>query len=80
LAVSTDAPADNLEFARKYRFNFPLLCDVDREVSLAYGACAFKQAYYANRVTYIIDEMGTISKVFGRVDPKTHAEEILALL
>lgn len=47
---------------------------------MAYGACAFQNAYYADRITYIIDEEGMIAKVYPHVDPDSHATEILASL
>ena len=78
--ISTDPPAENRIFQKQEGLSFHLLSDVDRKVCLTYGACAFEQAYYANRITYIIDEEGLIQKVFAHVDPNTHAAEILAVL
>ena len=78
--ISTDPPEENSIFRKEEGLPFSLLSDVDRKVCLAYGACAFAQAYYANRITYIIDEQGLVQKVFPNVDPNTHASEILALL
>jgi peroxiredoxin Q/BCP len=78
--ISTDPPGENAIFRKQENLPFPLLSDVDRKICLAYGACAFDNAYYANRITYIIDEQGLIQKVFPNVDPNTHASEILALL
>lgn len=59
---------------------YPLLSDLNRTVCMAYGACAFQNAYYANRITYIIDEEGMIIKVYPHVDPDSHAAEILSSL
>jgi len=80
LGISTDPPAENRMFRKQENIPYPLLSDTERKVSLAYGACAFAKAYYANRITYIIDEEGLIQKVYPHVDPNTHAAEILALL
>jgi peroxiredoxin Q/BCP len=78
--ISTDPPEENSIFQKQEHLPFSLLSDVDRKICIAYGACAFTQAYYANRITYIIDEQGLVQKSFSNVDPNTHASEILALL
>jgi peroxiredoxin len=44
---------------------------------MAYGAAGFASAYYANRITYIIDENGIIRKVFPKVDVATHADDLV---
>ena len=80
LGISADRPSDNLEFKQKYSLPFSLLCDVGREVSMRYGACSFKKAYYTRRITYLIDEQGLIQRVFGQVDAQTHPQEVLAAL
>jgi peroxiredoxin Q/BCP len=80
LGISTDPPAENKRFHQEQNLTFPLLSDVTREVCMAYGACAFSGAYYSDRITYIIDERGIISKIYPDVVPQEHANEILATL
>lgn len=80
LGISTDPPQENNVFKQQQQFPFPLLSDVDRTVCLAYGACSFQKAYYANRITYVIDEQGIIVKVFPEVQASRHAEELLKML
>ena len=80
LGISVDTPAENRAFKERFGFTFFLLCDVDRKVSMAYGACAFPQAFYTNRITYLIDEDGRIARLFENVSPSEHASELLALL
>ena len=80
LGVSTDPPEENSKFKLEQNLPFPLLSDIRREVCLAYRACSFAKAYYADRITYLIDEQGIITKVYPHVDPRTHADEILAVL
>ena len=58
--VSFDEPAANADFAEKFAFPFPLLCDVTKEMSIAYGAAKNDGAPYPARVSYII---GTDGKV-----------------
>ena len=69
-----------MKFKRKFDFPFPLLCDADGSVCLAYGAAAFKKAAFANRITYLIDENGIVSRTFSKVIPAKHAEELLQLI
>ena len=38
LGASFDTVEKNAKFAQKFEFNFPLLCDVDRKIGMAYGA------------------------------------------
>ena len=80
LGISFDSAEDNKAFADKFSYGFPLLCDVDRKVGMAYGACDSADAGYAKRVTYVIDEAGQITHALPEVDPTTHTADILALV
>jgi len=76
--VSFDSVAENAAFAQKYNFPFPLLCDTDRTIGLAYGACDNAKAGFAKRISYLIDEQGTIIKAYESVSPRSHPAEVLA--
>jgi len=76
LGASLDTVEENAAFASKYEFPFPLLCDTTREVAVAYGACD-AAASHANRISYLIDENGTIATVYEHVDPKIHPSKVL---
>jgi thioredoxin-dependent peroxiredoxin len=78
LGVSFDPVEDNAAFARKFGFPFTLLCDTERKVGLAYGACGSPKASYAARISYVIDEQGRILRAYPQVDPRVHAAEVLA--
>ncbi len=78
LGVSFDPVEDNAAFAKRFDFPFALLCDTDRQVALAYGACDNPKAAYAERISYLIDEQGRILRVYQQVDPRIHAAEVLA--
>jgi peroxiredoxin Q/BCP len=78
LGVSFDPIEDNAAFANKFGFPFTLLCDIDRKVGLAYGACDNPKAAYAERISYLIDEEGRILRAYPQVDPRIHAAEVLA--
>jgi thioredoxin-dependent peroxiredoxin len=77
LGASFDTQADNAAFAQKFGFPFPLLCDVDRRLGLAYGACDDASAGYAKRISYLIDEQGNILKAYAKVQPADHPDEVL---
>jgi len=72
-----------VKFSEKYSLPFTLLSDDDTEVSQAYGVWGLKKfmgkEYYGiNRMTFIIDENGQILRIYEKVKPENHAEEILA--
>jgi thioredoxin-dependent peroxiredoxin len=71
---------DNAAFAAKMKFPFRLLCDTERALGIAYGACSAPGDRSAKRISYLIGPDGTIRHVFPKVDPKTHPEEALRLL
>jgi peroxiredoxin Q/BCP len=78
LGVSFDPMEDNAAFAAKFDLPFVLLCDTERKVGLAYGACDNPKAAYAERISYLIDEQGRVLRVYPQVDPRIHAAEVLA--
>ena len=78
LGVSFDAVERNDEFAAQHQFPFPLLCDTDRIVGLAYGACDDPRARNAHRISFLIDEDGKIARVYDSVNPRDHAAQVLA--
>ena len=80
LGVSLDNEADNKAFATKYSFSFPLLCDVNREIAMAYHAVKDPGDKYASRITYVIDEAGKILESIEKVDTKTHSVELCSRL
>src|ERR1700733_5971328 len=78
VGISFDSPEDNASFARKHEFGFPLLSDADHRVAIAYGACAGAGVRYPDRVSFLIDEHGTIERVYDQVDPRDHPARVLA--
>jgi peroxiredoxin Q/BCP len=78
VGVSFNSPEENAAFAKKHGFGFPLLSDTGRTTALAYGACEDPKARYADRVSFLIDESGGISRMYDNVNPRDHAARILA--
>ena len=67
----------NAAFAKKFHYDFPLLCDTTREIGLAYGACDDPEAGSAKRVSYLIGPDGRIKKAYPKVNVATHPDEVL---
>lgn len=68
----------NAAFAKKFNYNFPLLCDTDRKIGLAYGACDDPKAGSAKRISYLIGADGKVKKAYASVKPAEHPAEVLA--
>jgi len=68
---------DNAAFARKFGFNFPLLCDTARAVGVAYGAADGPSASTAKRISYLIDPEGRVLRAYPKVNAAAHPEEVL---
>jgi peroxiredoxin Q/BCP len=85
LGVSPDKEASHAKFKAKYQLPFALLADTDHAVSETYGV--WKQKSFAGkkymgveRSTFVIDAEGNVVKVMRKVDPKSHADDVLAVL
>jgi thioredoxin-dependent peroxiredoxin len=78
LGVSFDGVEANAAFAKKFDFPYKLLCDTDRKLGMAYGACADAKAGYASRISYLIDEQGKIKAAYPKVNPGEHPKQVLA--
>ena len=79
--MSVDTAESHKDFCAKEGLNFKLLADVDAKVSGAYGSVMdYNGKTYSARNTFIIDPNGKITKVFVKVNPAVHSEEVLAAL
>jgi peroxiredoxin Q/BCP len=64
-------------FAKKFSFPFPLLCDEQRTIGLAYGACDSPEAKTASRISYWIGPDGRVRAAYPKVSPPSHPQEVL---
>jgi peroxiredoxin Q/BCP len=83
LGVSADSLKSHDNFISKYNLPFLLLSDVDNSMSSSYCAWGEKERNGRKymgmyRITYIVDELGKILKVWPKVKPANHGEEVLA--
>ena len=82
LGVSPDSEKSHQKFTAKYKLPFTLLADTDHSIADAYGVYGEKKfmgrTYMGiHRTTFLIDEKGKIKKVFEKVKPEDHADEVL---
>lgn len=83
LGISIDSIASHQKFAEKYGLSYPLLSDSDTTVSQLYGVYGEKSMYGkkymgVNRETFLIDKDGIVRKVWPKVKPDDHAQEVLS--
>ncbi|HKQ96603.1 MAG TPA: peroxiredoxin [Candidatus Polarisedimenticolia bacterium] len=81
LGVSVDTAESHKDFCAKEGLGFTLLSDPGAKVSAQYGSTMdYNGATYSARNTFLINPEGKIAKVFVKVDPAGHSEEVLAAL
>jgi peroxiredoxin Q/BCP len=85
LGVSPDPPESHARFRERHRLPFPLLSDPEGKVAQAYGAWAQKTLYGRKRwgvarTTFLVGPDGRVERVWRRVKPDGHGEEVLAAL
>ena len=81
LGVSKDTVKSHKKFAEKFTLPFPLLADVEGVVCEAYGVWRKKKfmgrEYMGiERMSFLIDEKGNVSKIYDGVKPKEHVGEV----
>lgn len=83
LGISADNETSHQKFAEKYGLPFTLVSDTDTHISQTYGVYGEK-TYYGkkylgiSRVTFLLDKEGVVRKIWPKVKPEGHANEVLA--
>ena len=85
LGISRDTVKDQKKFAEKFGLNYPLLADTEEKVCKQFDVLKEKNMYGKKvmgieRTTFVIGEDQTLMKIFPKVTPEGHAEEVLAVL
>jgi peroxiredoxin Q/BCP len=81
VGVSVDNVDSHQQFCTKENLTFKLLADPSHDVVEKYGSTqTFGPNTVAARNTFIIDPKGIIRKVYVKVNPTPHSEEVLAEL
>ncbi|MEI6690792.1 MAG: thioredoxin-dependent thiol peroxidase [bacterium] len=83
VGVSKDSSGSHGKFADRFSLPFTLLSDPDKIIMMAYDTLSQKnfmgKTYIGtNRVSYLIDPKGMIVRVYEKVNPLTHAKDVLA--
>lgn len=74
LGISKDTVESHKKFEEKYDLPFTILADPEKKVLKKYQAL---RGPFTARISYLIDPGGKILKIYPKVDPATHANEIL---
>jgi peroxiredoxin Q/BCP len=85
LGVSPDSPKSHTKFKQKYNLPFTLIADEDHAIAEAYGVWGEKMNFGRKymgilRTTYIIDPQGRVARVFEKVKPENHGEQVAEAL
>jgi peroxiredoxin Q/BCP len=85
LGVSPDSEQSHAKFRQKYGLPFTLLADTDHELTERYGFWVEKNNYGkkymgVERSTVVIDADGNVARVFRRVKPDGHVQQVLTAL
>lgn len=82
LGISADSVNSHKKFAHKYSLPFTLLADEDKKIVTEYGVYGKKkfmgrQYMGINRMSFLVDPKGKIFKIYEKVKPSEHAQEVL---
>ena len=83
--MSPDSPKSHTKFKQKYNLPYTLIADENHAIAEAYGVWGEKMNYGRKymgvlRTTYVIDPEGRVARVFEKVKPENHAEEVMEAL
>src|ERR1700721_2693431 len=83
LGISRDTPKAQKKFKEKYDLPYTLLADVDEKVCNQFGVMKDKNMYGKKvrgieRTTFLIGPDCKLTRIFAKVKPEGHAEEVLA--
>ena len=82
LGISPDNLESHDKFINKFDLTFELLADEDNMVATNYGAWGEKNMYGKvtigmKRMTFLVNEKGAIEKIWSKVKPEGHAQQII---
>ena len=85
LGISKDSPKAQKKFKDKYSLPYTLLADEDKKLCEVFGVLKEKNMYGRatmgiERTSFLLDQQGRVAKIFPKVKPEGHAEEVLAAL
>ncbi len=79
IGVSIDNAESHAKFAEKHGLPFTLLSDADGAVAKSYGSLmSLGPLKLAKRHSFIINPQGKLAKIYRKVNPSSHSDEIIA--
>ena len=73
VGVSGDSVGSHKKFTQKYQLPFTILSDNEKKTIKNYGADGL---IFAKRTSFLINPGGVIEKIYEKVDPSIHTDEI----
>lgn len=82
VGISTDSVESHRKFAEKHKLPFTILSDSSKEAVQKYGVWGMKsfmgKSFLGTRRTsFLINPQGKIEKIYEKVKPEAHADEVL---
>jgi peroxiredoxin Q/BCP len=79
VGISKDDASSHEKFKTKHSLNFTLLSDTEGDVIESYGAWGPKMfgKVGIQRKTFLIDPNGVVQKIYGRVTPQGHGDQVI---
>lgn len=85
VGISPNEEESHEKFRQKMGIPYPLVADTEKDVSKSFGVYGLKkfmgrEYMGVNRSTFLIDKTGKIVKIFKRVRPAGHSQEVFQAL
>ena len=85
VGISPNEEESHEKFRQKMGIPYPLVADTEKDVSKSYGVYGLKkfmgrEYMGVSRSTFLIDKTGKIVKIFKRVRPAGHSQEVFQAL
>jgi thioredoxin-dependent peroxiredoxin len=85
LGVSPDSAESHQQFRTKYGLPMTLLADENHAIAESYGVWVEKNIFGIKRMgiartTFLIDPKGRIARIFEKVDPSGHGDDVAQAL
>ncbi|HYY85546.1 MAG TPA: thioredoxin-dependent thiol peroxidase [Nitrososphaeraceae archaeon] len=82
IGVSPDTQESHEKFKEKMKIPYHLASDTNNAISKKYGTYGLKkfmgkEYMGVNRTTFLVDEKGIIVKIFNKVKPQGHSNQVL---
>jgi peroxiredoxin Q/BCP len=85
VGISPNEEESHEKFRQKMGIPYPLVADTEKNVSKSYGVYGLKkfmgrEYMGVNRSTFLVDKTGKIVKIFKKVRPGGHSQEVFQAL